>query len=180
MVNLMPPYPILTVIDAPPQEMDAWQMRIDLPQVDPERGTFELIGMYKSPVEQQHRVWVIDEQNKPLYGVWVIFGYPGQTQPDLSWLKPRVNYWVGAPAVLAGNAQMTGFDGYAQHTPGPGGGEDCWVWYRVWDPVQARYELHLSSVIVRNMKVLADINNHTCVELIFRRQQNLANVAQLP
>jgi hypothetical protein len=181
MTNLMPPYPIFTTIDAPPPEMDPWQTRIDLPQVDPSRGTFELVYMGKCDTEQHHAVEVIDEDDQPLWGVNVIFGYPGQTTPDLSYLKPKVNYWVGAPAVLAGEARKTGFDGKVMHTTGPGGGEDIWIWYVTPDPLQGgRTELHLSSVIVRNCKSIVDVNAHTGVHLIFRRQQNLANVASLP
>lgn len=181
MANLMPPYPIFSTVDAVPDAMNAWQMRIDLPQVDPSRGTFELVYMGKCDTEQHHKVEVIDENNHPLWGVNVIFGYPGQTSPDLSYLKPKVNYWVGAPAVLAGEVRVTGFDGKAMHTTGPGGGEDVWIWYVTPDPLQGgRTELHLSSVIVRNCMSIADINNHTGVHLIFRRLQNLDNVTVLP
>lgn len=181
-IQKMPPYPIFEPQVAPPREMDAWQMRLDLPQVNENYGTFEVVHIGKSSIEQHHLVDVLDEENKPLYGVYVVFGYPGQTTPDLSYLKPRANYgWVGAPAVLAGNAQFTDFSGHVQHTTGASGGEDIWVWYVVPNPLRGnQLELYLSSTIVRNCKVIADINSHTGVHIVFRRNMNLENQIALP
>lgn len=177
----MPPYPIFKPLDYIPPEMDDWQMRLDFPTVNPDYGTFEVVLIEKSSIEQHHLIDVLDENNEPLPLVWVIIGFPGQTEPDLSWLKPRVNHWTNAPAVLAGNAQCTNFAGRVQHTTGREGGEDIWIWYVVPNPLRDnQLELYLSSAIVRNCKSIPDINNHTGVHIVFRRKQNLDNVAELP
>ena len=180
MAKKMPPYPIFNPLDSIPVEMDPWQMRMQLPNVNPDYGTFEAVLIEPCPIEQAHTVDVLDEYNIPLYGAYVIFGYPGATQPDLSYLKPRVNYWNGAPDVLAGNAQKTDFSGHTQHTTGKEGGEDIWIWYVVPNPLKGnQLELYLSSSIVKNCRSIAtNINSHTGVHIVFRRAMNLGNVAE--
>lgn len=177
----MPPYPIFGELDAVPENMYPWGITFDNPIVNPNYGYFYVSRLEECPLEQHHTVEVIDENDDPLWGVWVIFGFPGQPQ-NLGHLSPKVNYWQGAPAVLSGNAQRTGFDGYVQHTTGQTGGEDIWVWYVVPNPAQGnRLELYLSSVTVKGCQsITVDGRPHRGVHVVFKRQMNLANVMVLP
>jgi hypothetical protein len=123
-----------------PPEMHPWGLQLVTPEPS-EFGAFHLIGVEQASIETHHQVEVIDEDGKPMRGVWVIFGW--DTGPAIN-MPVRINHWRDAPAVLRGNAQRTNAMGYAQHTFGEGG-EDIWIWDRNKDG-----DLLYPSAIVKN------------------------------
>jgi hypothetical protein len=130
-------------------------------------GQYVLVGVEPADIEQHHQVYVIDEHNEPLPGVWVIFGFGSGR--NLNTLKPNNMLWTNGPGELRGNAQRTNRMGYAQHTFGPETGETVWIW-----DVQDN-TLELPSVIVHSLKWLdagnAGLFVHTGIKLTFQRRR---------
>lgn len=123
-----------------PPEMNPWGLQLVTPEPS-EFGAYVLIGIEQASIETHHQVEVVDEDGKPLRGVWVIFGYSSGPQINM---PTRKNYWQNGPTVLRGNAQRTNAMGYAQHTFGEGG-EDIFIWDR-----NREGDLLYPSPIVRN------------------------------
>lgn len=147
-----------------PAPMEPWGMRLNNP-IPSEHGAYVLVGCEQAGRELHHEVQVVDESGFPLDNVWVIFGFPGGG-PDIN-LPVRENHWVGAPAVLKGNAQKTNLSGYVRHTFGQGG-EDIWIWDR-----DQQGNLLLPSAIVHNCNwkpTPVGTFEHTGVKLTFQRR----------
>lgn len=123
-----------------PPEMTPWGLQLVTPETS-EFGEFVLIGIEQASIESHHQVEVVDEDGKPMRGVWVIFGW--STGPAIN-MPTRINHWQNGPTSLRGNAQRTNAMGYAQHTFGEGG-EDIFIWDRSKDG-----DLLYPSPIVRN------------------------------
>ena len=158
-----------------PAGMGDWVGRIDWsrPTEDFEgnkMGKYVVVDIQKSPIEQHHMVRVIDENERELTGVRVIFGFPGGGGKEIP-IGTDKTYWSpteGAPAVLDGNAQYTR-SGFAQHTTGEKGGEDIWI-----HNIERSGIIEYSSDLVRDCKWVADpsMNLHTGVQVTFQLQRH--------
>lgn len=147
-----------------PEKMSPWGLQLEQPYPS-DYGEYVLVEVAPADVELHHQVEIIDESGDPIRGLWVIFGFPGGG-PDLG-LTPTENHWRGAPAALKGNAQVTNYAGYAQHTF-QSGGEDIWVW-----DLNDEGILKLPSPIVKNCTwVSTPVGRfeHTGVKLRFQRR----------
>ncbi len=148
-----------------PDGMGPWNLRLELPTPS-EFGEYVVVAVEQAGIELHHQVEVLDEDGKPLRGVWVIFGFPGGG-PSIGGLNPRRNFWRGSPSVLNGNAQKTPVTGYAQHTFA-GGGEDIWIW-----DLNADGDLKLPSPVVKNctwQRTPVGRFEHTGVKITFQRR----------
>jgi hypothetical protein len=156
-------------LDGIPDAMDAFQIgHVEHPILTSKNpGQYVLVNVEPADIEQHHQVYIFDEHDDPLPGVWVIFGFG--SGKNLNILKPSNMLWTQGPADLHGNAQRTNGMGYAQHTFGPKTGETVWIW-DVRDD-----KLELPSVIVHSLKWLdaskADLFVHTGVKLTFQRRR---------
>ena len=147
-----------------PDNMQPWGLGLVEAPIT-EYGRYILVGCEQAGKELHHEVVVLDENELPLTGVWVIFGYG--SGPSIN-LTTRRNVWSTAPAVLKGNAQKT-LIGTAQHTF-QAGGEDIWLW-----DLDVNNDLLLPSPIVRSCNWVGTPIGafiHTGVRLTFQRQRS--------
>ena len=158
--------PLLSI----PDDMAAWHMRFSRARLTEDLegndvGKYAVVKIQRSPIEQNHIVRVIDEDEQPITGLRVIFGFPGGDGKHIM-VGGKDNLWSppDAPDVLRGNDQFT-INGIAQHTTGKEGGEDVWI-----HNVEPSGSIELASDIVRNCRSIAEANNHTCVMITFQRQ----------
>lgn len=151
-------YDALTYI---PPEMNPWGLQLITPEAS-EFGEYALVGCEQASIETHHQVEVVDEDGRPLRGVWVIFGFGSGKSINM---PPRINYWRNGPTVLKGNAQRTNAMGYVQHTFGEGG-EDIFIWGR-----NKEGDLLYPSAIVKNctwQRTPVAMFEHTGVALRFQ------------
>lgn len=141
-----------------PERMYKWNLNLELPYPSM-YGEYGVVDIQPASVEQHHEVWVIDENERPLRGIGVVFGF----STGESIIKPRVNHWRGSPAVVRGNMQYTDYTGGVKHTFGEGG-EDIWIW-----DMDAQSVLKLPSTIVKNCSSVQDRFIHTGVQIVFKR-----------
>lgn len=166
---------LLKPIEEVPANMAEWEMRYERHNLTFDNegekvGKYAVVSIKKSPIEQQHIVRVIDENEQDMTGVRVIFGFPGGNGQAIN-IGGRNNLWnpPDAPALLRGNAVHT-LVGIATHTVGEGG-EDIWI-----HNVEESGSIELASDIVRNCTWRVDINRHTCVMITFQRQDRRVKI----
>lgn len=154
-----------------PPEMNPWGLQLKTAEPS-EHGEYVLIGCEQASIETHHQVEVVDEDGKPLRGIWVIFGFSSGRPINM---PTRINHWEDAPTNLRGNPQRTNAMGYAQHTFGEGG-EDIWIWDR-----NREGDLLYPSAIVKNctwMRTPVANFEHTGVALTFMlRRANVVPAA---
>jgi hypothetical protein len=156
-----------------PEKMWSWGLGLQNPRPS-EFGQYGVVDIRPAGIEMHHQVEVVDENGFPLANIWVIFGFPAGG-PDIN-LGVRQNYWIGSPAVLKGNAQMTPISGCVQHTFQQGG-EHIWIW-----DIDEEGDLKLPSPIVTNcswQRTPVGVFEHTGVKITFqRRLQGVVSIWQ--